>query len=157
MGVTSLIDLISTPAACRARTDDSRPEPGPLTRMSSERRPESLAALAAAEAACWAAKGVPLREPLNCRVPALAQATTFPSRSVIVTWVLLKEAWICTMPCVTCFFSFLLFLPPPPAGFAATAICLSYSLYLLGAAALGRIRARRGPLRVRAFVCVRCP
>src|ERR1044072_6386992 len=59
MGVTSLMDLISTPAACKARMADSRPEPGPLTRMSRERRPESLATVAAAEAGCWAAEGVP--------------------------------------------------------------------------------------------------
>src|SRR5882762_8400138 len=104
------MDLISTPAACRARMADSRPEPGPLTRMSRERRPESLATVAAVEAACWAAKGVPLRDPLKPRVPALDQVTTLPSRSVMVTWVLLKEAWTWAMPCTTCFFSFLLFL-----------------------------------------------
>src|SRR4029453_4995234 len=93
IGVTSRMDLISTPAACRARIADSRPLPGPFTRMSSERSPESLAAVAQAEAACWAAKGVPLREPLNPRVPALDQVTTLPSRSVMVTWGLLKERW----------------------------------------------------------------
>src|SRR6185295_1932855 len=110
MGVTSRMDLISTPAACRARMADSRPLPGPLTRMSRERRPESLAAAAAAAAACWAAKGVPFRDPLKPRVPALDQVTTLPSRSVMVTWVLLKEAWTWAIPCTTCFFSFLLFL-----------------------------------------------
>src|SRR5687768_10515260 len=110
MGVTSRMDLISTPAACKALMADSRPLPGPLTRMSRERRPESLAAVAAAEAACWAANGVPFREPLNPRVPALDQVTTLPSRSVMVTWVLLKEACTWAMPCTTCLFSFLLFL-----------------------------------------------
>src|SRR5687768_355615 len=110
IGVTSLMDLISTPAACRARMADSRPLPGPFTRISAERRPESLAAAAAAEAACCAAKGVPLREPLNPSVPALDQLTTFPSRSVMVTWVLLKEAYTWMIPWATCFFSFLLFL-----------------------------------------------
>src|SRR6185369_5086390 len=112
IGVTSRMDLISTPAACRARMADSRPLPGPFTRMSRERRPESLAAVAAADAACWAANGVPLRDPLKPRVPALDQVTTLPSRSVMVTWVLLKEAWTWAMPCTTCFFSFLLFLAP---------------------------------------------
>src|SRR6266496_273739 len=122
MGVTSRMDLISTPAACRARMADSRPLPGPLTRMSSDRRPPSLAAVAAAVAACWAAKGVPLRDPLKPRVPALDQVTTFPSRSVMVTWVLLKEACTWAIPCTTCFFSFfpffapttLVILDPPP-------------------------------------------
>src|SRR5687767_4987677 len=110
MGVTSRIDLISTPVACSARIADSRPLPGPLTRMSHERSPDSLAAVAQAVAACCAAKGVPLREPLKPSVPALDQVTTLPSWSVMVTWVLLKEAWMCTMPCATCFFSFLAFL-----------------------------------------------
>ena len=31
IGVTSLIDFTSSPAAWRARIDDSRPAPGPLT------------------------------------------------------------------------------------------------------------------------------
>src|SRR6185369_1556812 len=119
IGVTSRMDLISTPAACRARMADSRPLPGPLTRMSSERRPESLAAVAAAAAACCAANGVPLRDPLNPSVPALDQVTTLPSRSVMVTCVLLKEAWTWAMPCTTCFFSFLLFLAE--AFFSGTA------------------------------------
>src|SRR6185295_8460606 len=110
IGVTSLMDLISTPAACKARMADSRPEPGPLTRMSRERRPESLATVAAADAACWAAKGVPLRDPLKPSVPALDQVTTCPSMSVMVTCVLLKEAWMWAMPWTTCFFSFLAFL-----------------------------------------------
>src|SRR3954467_5498935 len=105
------MDLISIPAAFRARMADSRPDPGPLTRMSSERRPESLAAVAAAEAACWAAKGVPLREPLKPSVPALDHVTTCPSPSVMVTCVLLKEAWMCAMPWTTWRFSFLAFLP----------------------------------------------
>src|SRR5450432_2491994 len=104
------MDLISTPAACRARMADSRPDPGPLTRMSSERRPESLATAAAVDAACWAANGVPLREPLKPRVPALDHVTTLPSMSVMVTWVLLKEAWMWATPWTTCRFSFLGFL-----------------------------------------------
>src|SRR5512134_4019341 len=112
MGVTSLMDLISIPAACSARMADSRPLPGPLTRMSIERRPCSRAEPAAVVAACCAANGVPLREPLNPSVPALDQDTTLPSRSVMVTTVLLKDACTCAMPCTTCFFSFLPFLAP---------------------------------------------
>src|SRR6185295_13572355 len=104
------MDLISTPAACKARMADSRPEPGPLTRMSRERRPESLATVAAAEAACCAAKGVPLRDPLKPSVPALDQVTTCPSMSVMVTCVLLKEAWMWATPWTTWRFSFLGFL-----------------------------------------------
>ena len=39
-----------------------------------------------------------LREPLKPAEPALPHATVFPSVSVIVTIVLLKEAKICTCP-----------------------------------------------------------
>src|SRR5574339_213394 len=48
MGVTSLIDLTSMPAACMALTEDSRPAPGPVTRTSSVLTPCSFAAVAAA-------------------------------------------------------------------------------------------------------------
>ena len=59
--------------------------PGPLTRTSSERIPTVFAALPALSAACVAANGVPLREPLKPMPPALDHATTLPSVSVIVT------------------------------------------------------------------------
>ena len=42
-------------------------------------------------------------EPLNPRPPALAQERAFPSASVSVTIVLLKEDWICACPCSTFF------------------------------------------------------
>ena len=51
----------------------SRPEPGPETRTSTERRPWSRAALAALTAACCAANGVPLREPRKPSEPELFQ------------------------------------------------------------------------------------
>jgi hypothetical protein len=57
--------------------------------------PNALAALPAAIAACVAANGVPLREPLNPIPPALDHATTAPSASVIVMMVLLNDAWMC--------------------------------------------------------------
>ena len=60
--------------------------------------PNAFAALPAAIAACVAANGVPFREPLNPMPPALDHATTFPSGSVIVTVVLLKDAWMCASP-----------------------------------------------------------
>src|SRR5262245_45048330 len=92
IGVTSRIDLTSMPTVCSARMADSRPEPGPFTRTSTLRKPYVLAVLPALIAACVAAKGVPLRDPLNPIPPALDQAMTLPSVSVIVIWVLLKEA-----------------------------------------------------------------
>src|ERR1700730_9206166 len=92
IGVTSRIDFTFKPTVCSARIADSRPDPGPLTRTSSERMPTVFAALPAFSAACVAANGVPLREPLNPMPPALDQATTFPSVSVIVTVVLLNDA-----------------------------------------------------------------
>src|SRR4030095_3131309 len=108
IGVKSLIERTSIPAAARARMADSRPEPGPLTRTSTLRTPWSRAMLAAFEAACCAANGVPLREPRNPSDPELFQEITFPDGSEIVTIVLLKEAWTCTRPWGTCLRSFFL-------------------------------------------------
>src|SRR5881628_2587988 len=98
IGVTSRIDFTSRPTVCSARIADSRPDPGPFTRTSSDRMPTVLAALPAFSAACVAAKGVPLRDPLKPMPPALDQATTLPSVSVIVTVVLLNDAWMCASP-----------------------------------------------------------
>src|SRR5262245_41734131 len=120
------MDFTSTPAAWMARMADSRPLPGPLTRMSTERSPESFATVAAPEAACWAAKGVPFRDPLNPSVPAEDQHTTWPSRSVMVTWVLLKEAWTWAMPCTTWRFSFFDFFAAG-AGVGVVAMLVSYA------------------------------
>src|ERR1035437_5275403 len=78
-GVTSLMDRTSIPAVLNARTADSRPEPGPQTRTSTTRSPLSLALLAAVMAACWAAKGVPLRDPRKPSEPALDQEIVLPS------------------------------------------------------------------------------
>ena len=82
------------PAVAKARTADSRPEPGPATRTSTERKPDSLALFAAVSEACCAANGVPLREPRKPSEPELDQANTFPIGSVKVTMVLLNEAWM---------------------------------------------------------------
>ena len=98
---------------------------------------------------------VPFREPRKTRAPADDCAIKFPSRSVIEIIVLLNDAAICTMPLGTFFFSFLrktFFFPP------ALAIChfqLRLLLYFLPGAFFFAMVARRGPLRVRAFVCVR--
>src|SRR5438876_9290912 len=63
---------------------------GPFTYTSTCFTPCSIALRAAASAASPAAKGVPLRDPLNPVAPALDQASTFPWGSVIVTIVLLN-------------------------------------------------------------------
>src|SRR5918999_6257229 len=105
IGVTSRIDRTSRPAVCSARIADSRPEPGPLTSTSHERMPNALAALVALSAACVAANGVPLREPLKPIAPALDHDTTAPSASVIVISVLLNDAWMWTKPWCTTRFS----------------------------------------------------
>src|SRR6266705_2364396 len=94
------------PAVCRARIAESRPDPGPLTLTSSDRIPASRARFAAVTAACCAANGVPFREPLKPSDPALDQHTTLPSRSAIVTDVLLNDAWMWATPDGTIFFSF---------------------------------------------------
>ncbi len=90
--MTSLMDLTSIPAVDSARTADSRPEPGPDTRTSTVRRPDSFALFAAVKEACCAANGVPLREPRKPSEPELDHANTFPSGSVNVMIVLLNEA-----------------------------------------------------------------
>ena len=87
MGVISLIDFISKPSACKARMADSLPAPGPFILTSTYLTPNSLALAEASLAANWAAKGVPLRAPLNPAVPALAQQTVFPCWSLMVIMV----------------------------------------------------------------------
>src|SRR5882757_5716411 len=86
--------------------------------------------LAAFEAACCAANGVPLRDPRNPSDPELFHDRTLPFMSVMVTIVLLKDACTYTSPWGTCLRSFFLkvfFLPflsgaaaapPAAAGFA---------------------------------------
>ena len=90
MGVTSLMLVTMSPAPCKERMAASRPAPGPLIKTSMCRRPESMPRRAACSAALWAAKAVPLRDPLNPTVPALADEITFPWGSVILTSVLLN-------------------------------------------------------------------
>lgn len=53
---------------------------------------------AACSAARWAAKAVPLREPLKPTVPALAKEITFPWGSVILISVLLNVEYIYALP-----------------------------------------------------------
>src|SRR5580658_5583322 len=70
--------------------------------------------LAAFAAACFAANGVPLRDPRKPNEPELFHASTLPVMSEMVTMVLLKDACTCTSPCGTCLRSFFLnvfFLP----------------------------------------------
>src|SRR5271168_2752131 len=108
-GVTSLIALMCKPEDASARTADSRPAPGPFTRTSTDFIPYwSRATPAAVAAACCAAYGVPLREPLKPTEPAEDQLTARPSGSVSVTIVLLNVAWMHTTPCGTTRFSFFL-------------------------------------------------
>ena len=90
--MTSRINVILIPAACNARTADSRPEPGPLTKTESCRIPCSIAFLEHSSAATWAAKGVDFREPLKPCPPAVDQQSVFPDTSVMVIIVLLNVA-----------------------------------------------------------------
>src|SRR4029077_6877637 len=106
IGVRSRMERTSRPAVDSARTADSRPAPGPLTFTFTLRKPDSLALLAAVIEACWAAKGVPLRDPRNPSERELDQARAFPTVSVMVAMVLLKDACTWTKPTGTFFFSF---------------------------------------------------
>src|SRR5580658_2033537 len=98
MGVTSRMVVMVMPAACSARSADSRPEPGPETLTSRVRTPCSDAFLPASSAAIWAAYGVDLREPLKPIMPALDHEMVLPCASVMVTVVLLNEAFTCATP-----------------------------------------------------------
>src|SRR6187397_558467 len=97
-GVTSEIVPTSRPAACSERIAVSRPEPGPLTNTSTFFMPCSAALRAALSAAICAANGVDLREPLKPCWPDDDQAIALPCASVIVTIVLLNEAFTWATP-----------------------------------------------------------
>src|SRR5689334_2774950 len=154
-GVTSAMLAIFRPSALRARTADSRPGPGPLIRTSRFLTPHSCAARPACSAATCAAKGVDFREPLNPAAPEVAHAKALPWRSVIVTMVLLNEAWIWAMPSAT---FFLTFLRTRAAAVGATGgFAMDDPQPALAGAAAIFTAARRGPLRVRALVRVRVP
>src|SRR5699024_5169070 len=107
IGVMSEMLVILIPKAFSARTDESRPGPGPLMRTSKFLIPYSIAVRPAISAATCAANGVDLREPLKPAPPDVAQDNALPWRSVIVTIVLLKVAWTCAMPSATFFLTFL--------------------------------------------------
>jgi hypothetical protein len=94
------------PACCRAEMTDSRPEPGPLTLISISRTPLRTAVPAQRCAACCAAKGVLLREPLKPTQPAEPEQIVSPFGSVIVINVLLNVAFMCTMAFATFFLTF---------------------------------------------------
>src|SRR5580704_18277574 len=108
--------------------------------------------LAALDAACCAANGVPLREPRKPSEPELFQDSVLPVWSVMVTIVLLKLAWMNTRPNGTFFrsrflnFLFLPALPAPAALFCVFAMIYFVAFFLPATVPL------RGPLRVRALV-----
>src|SRR3982750_1865565 len=106
-GVTSAIDVMRMPSAASARTDDSRPGPGPLISTSRFLMPCSIAARPATSEATGAAKGVDLREPLKPWPPEEAHDRALPWRSVIVMIVLLKDACTCATPSDTFLRTFL--------------------------------------------------
>src|SRR5271163_748355 len=83
--------------------------------------------LAAFDAACCAANGVPLRDPRKPSDPELFHDRTLPFMSVMVTMVLLNEACTCTSPWGTCLRSFFLkvfFLPFFPVAAAPPAVAV---------------------------------
>jgi hypothetical protein len=105
-GVTSSIEAMRNPACWRAEMADSRPEPGPLTLISISRTPLRIAILAQRCAACCAAKGVLLREPLKPTQPAEPEQIVSPSGSVIVINVLLNVAFMYTIALAIFFLTF---------------------------------------------------
>src|SRR6478609_6324890 len=150
-GVTSLMDVMRMPSAASARTDDSRPGPGPRISTSRFLMPCSMAARPATSDATWAANGVDLREPLKPWPPEEAQLKALPWRSVIVMIVLLKDACTWQTPSDTFLRTF---LRTRCAALLAGALAMSYlSRRFISSAPA----ALRGPLRVRALVRVRWP
>src|SRR3569623_1455428 len=105
IGVTSVMLLTLKPTACRPRTAESRPGPGPFTNTSTFFTPNSCATWPALSAATCAAKGVLLREPLKPQAPADDHDRVLPWRSVMVMMVLLNEAWMCATASTTFFFT----------------------------------------------------
>ena len=77
-GVTSEIAVIFRPRAFNARTEDSRPGPGPPDTDLEVLDAAFWAAFAAASAATWAAKGVDLREPRKPAPPEVARTGRCP-------------------------------------------------------------------------------
>src|SRR5436190_15934029 len=122
-GVTSAMDVMRMPSAASARTDDSRPGPGPLISTSRFLMPCSIAARPATSDATWAAKGVDLREPLNPWPPDEAHDRALPWRSVIVMIVLLKDACTWQTPSDTFLRTF---LRTRCAALLAGALAMSY-------------------------------
>ena len=75
IGVTSVIEVISSPAVCKDLIAVSLPGPKPLTLTSTFLMPKSNAAFPAASAANPAANGVDFLLPLYPNAPLLAQLT----------------------------------------------------------------------------------
>src|ERR1700693_6580703 len=108
--------VILSPHPFNARTADSRPGPGPITRTATFLTPCSCAAVPARSAATCAAKGVDFLEPRKPQPPEVAQDNVLPCRSVIVMMVLLKDACTCAIASSTflrTFFRAGLTAPPP--------------------------------------------
>src|SRR6202048_5334306 len=99
--------VILSPHPFTARTADSRPGPGPITRTSTFFTPLSWAAVPARSAATCAANGVDFRDPRKPQPPEVAQDSVLPCRSVIVMMVLLKEACTCAIASSTFLRTFL--------------------------------------------------
>src|SRR3954469_1204040 len=130
------------PSAASARTEDSRPGPGPLISTSRFLMPCSTAARPATSEATCAANGVDLREPLKPWPPDEAHDRALPWRSVIVMIVLLNEACTWAMPSATFLRTF---LRTRCAALLAGALAMLFqSLFLQGLRGLARTLAGTG-------------
>tara|TARA_B110000263_G_scaffold2550_1_gene2139 strand:+ start:1147 stop:1524 length:378 start_codon:yes stop_codon:yes gene_type:complete len=97
------------PAEAKAEMADSRPDPGPCTKILTLLMPSAIASLPHSSAAIVAAKGVDFFDPLNPALPELPQTIVLPILSVTVIRVLLKVALMCATPSasITFFAAFL--------------------------------------------------
>src|SRR4029453_14271434 len=111
------------PSAASARTEDSRPGPGPRISTSRFLMPCSIAARPATSEPTWAANGGDLGEPFKAWPPEGAPGNAVPWRSVIVMIVLLKDACTWQTPSDTFLRTF---LRTRCAALLAGALAMSY-------------------------------
>ena len=146
------------PELAMVRIALSRPPPGPFTNTFTLRKPASKATLLQSCAAICAAYGVFFLEPRNPILPALLQEITWPAVLVSEIMMLLKDALMCASPVAS---TLTVRLRCAALAFAVADCCLAIilsdlTIYYLVAIFLLAIVLRL-PLRVRAFVFVRCP
>ena len=163
----SEIETITGPALLTPLSDESRPEPGPLTNTSTDFIPCATIRFTTSSTAILAAYGVDFRVPLNPREPDELQPSASPLSLVTVTNVLLNVAVMYTRPCsvtgapafffafvvtfLVCFAIMLICYYFPDAFAFCACSCLAITSFLIAPMVTFL------PRFVRALDLVRCP